>query len=98
MKKLLTAFLATVVLLAGASVFVHAFEIVLPDDEFETEVTFAPGDVNGDSEVNLNDYTLLARVINGASVIPEGDADVDGDDTISLNDYTKLARILNGAG
>ena len=62
-----------------------------------TDGSFAMGDVNGDGSVTLNDLTILARLINGATVAIEGDADVDADGSITLNDYTKLNRIINGA-
>ena len=96
MRKILAVFMSLVLTISIASAS-GAFEIVLPDDVFEEEVTFARGDVNGDGRVDLNDYTFLGRIINGATVAIGGDADVDVDGTISLNDFAKLSRILNGA-
>ena len=78
-------------------------EITYDDSVFNFVVTVRnpepnciPGDTNNDGTVDLNDYTYLMRILNGASVTIYPGADVDKNNLITLNDLTKLARILNG--
>ena len=79
MKKLLSVLLVSSMLLVCACAISYANDIVLPDDEFEEEgeVTFSRGDVDGNGLVNLDDFTLLGKIANGAAMEAGGDADVD---------------------
>lgn len=54
------------------------------------------GDVNGDGQVNLADYTLLKKYINtGGSInINEKNADVNGDGQVSFLDLLKLKTLV----
>ena len=54
---------------------------------------FVPGDIDGNSNVNLNDVTLLAQYVAKWNVdvnIPA--LDTDGNGSVNLNDVTRLAQ------
>ena len=97
MKKLLSVLLVSSMILASIYTVSYANDIVLPDDEFEEEVTFARGDVDGNGVVNADDCTLLSKIANGSSLKAEGDAEVDGNGVVNADDYTMLSKIANGA-
>jgi hypothetical protein len=58
----------------------------------------APGDVNGDGEVNIADVTIIVNYIFGR--VPEGfdedDADVNGDNEVNALDVVMLVGIIAG--
>lgn len=56
----------------------------------------APGDVNGDGDINLADVTLLLKYLASWEVTVSEAADVNGDDTITLADATLLLKHLAG--
>ena len=104
MKKLLSVLLVSSMILASIYTVSYANDIVLPDDEFEEEVTFARGDVDGNGVVNADDCTLLSKIANGSSLKAEGDADSDIKRSarqrlviVNADDYTMLSKIANGA-
>ena len=56
-----------------------------------------PGDVNGDGNVNMKDYSLLQQYLNNWDVtIIEPAADVNADKKINMKDYSLLQQYLNG--
>ncbi len=56
-----------------------------------------PGDVNGDSEINVYDITPIIRYINHlSSDIDITIADVNGDGEVNVFDITKIIRYING--
>ena len=55
-----------------------------------------PGDVNGDSKINVRDVVAAMRSMLGASVVCESAADVDRDGTVNARDIRKLMRYLVG--
>ena len=55
------------------------------------------GDVNGDGKINMKDYTLLQRYLNGwNAAIVRYNSEVTGDGKINMKDLTALQRYLNG--
>lgn len=97
MKRSLSFVFVSLIILVCVSVTVAAFEIVLPDDDFEDEVVYATGDVNGDGKVDTTDLSALSRFFSGGQVSVDGNADVNGDGTLTINDQTMLRRIFSGA-
>lgn len=67
-------------------------------DTFEIEIiAYLPGDVNGDNNVNMKDYSLFRQYLSGWEVkIESAVADVNGDNTINLKDLALLRQWLNG--
>ena len=56
-----------------------------------------PGDINGDTKVNMKDIVLLQQYLNGWNVaIDEAAANVNGDSTINMKDIVLLQQYLNG--
>lgn len=56
-----------------------------------------PGDVNGDTKVNMKDIVLIQQYLNGWDVkIDENAANVNGDKTINMKDVVLLQQYLNG--
>ena len=63
----------------------------------EETPTAAPGDVNGDGQVNSLDGLMLMRYLNGWSNVAISDAmDVNGDGQVNSLDGLILMRYLNG--
>ncbi len=64
-----------------------------------SEVTikdYIPGDVNGDSNVNMKDVVLLQQFLNDWNVeIDENAANVNGDTLINMKDIVLLQQYLN---
>jgi hypothetical protein len=59
------------------------------------ELDFTYGDVNGDGEVNMKDYMMLARYVlgrSGAENINLTAADVNGDGEVTMRDYMIIAN------
>lgn len=57
------------------------------------------GDVNGDGKVNISDYTVVKRVLQGIASIDtayEKAAHVSMRDKISITDYTRIKRYIQG--
>lgn len=68
-------------------------------EPLEEEPEYILGDINGDSEVTLNDYTMAKRAVMGTYVLDETQAlaaDINGDGEVTLNDYTILKRAVMG--
>ena len=69
---------------------------------FEIAVLTAPGDLDGDGEVGLADYTIFSLCLNGvsqppASSCPVGvDADFDDNGTVDLADFAVFSRLFAG--
>lgn len=60
-------------------------------------VSSIPGDINGDTKVNMKDIVLLQQYLNGWSVsIDETAANVNGDASINMKDIVLLQQYLNG--
>lgn len=60
-------------------------------------IVFVPGDVDGDSIVNLNDLVTIAQVQANWSVdYVEAALDTDGDGEFKLDDVVRLAQYLAG--
>jgi hypothetical protein len=55
---------------------------------------FAPGDANGDGELNMDDVVILSKYAAGYSVELSLGANTNGDDKINLSDAVHLARFL----
>lgn len=59
--------------------------------------TYVTGDISGDGEVDVSDYTGVANYIHGST--PAGfnskAADVDNSGTIDVSDYTGIANIIH---
>ena len=65
-----------------------------------TVSSYTPGDVNGDTKVDVSDYTGVANHILGIAqeVFIEKAGDVDGSGTIDVSDYTGIANhIMTGS-
>lgn len=64
---------------------------------------FLPGDLDGDSDVDLTDFALFAQCFSGANLPPAGGctpgvhADLDGDSDVDLTDFKLLSHNFNGA-
>lgn len=59
----------------------------------------APGDINGDGEVNAQDYMAVKRFVLGTLSLTEAQtagADVNGDGAADAQDYMMLKRIVLG--
>jgi len=57
---------------------------------------YIPGDVNGDSNVNMKDIVLLQQYLNDWDVeIDENAANVNGDSSINMKDIVLLQQYLN---
>lgn len=57
---------------------------------------YIPGDVNGDSNVNMKDIVLLQQYLNDWNVeIDENAANVNGDSIINMKDIVLLQQYLN---
>ncbi len=55
-----------------------------------------PGDVNGDGEVNRQDYILLRKYLSGEKAdINESNSDVNGDGIINTMDLIRLESIVS---
>ncbi len=53
------------------------------------------GDINGDSEINLTDYTMAKRIVMETYVVAYSNsnpADVNGDGSVTANDYILIKR------
>jgi len=60
-------------------------------------VTYTPGDINGDTKVNIRDLGLFQQYLNGWDVtIIEAAADVNGDNKLNIRDLGTLQQFLNG--
>lgn len=61
-------------------------------------VDFVPGDINGDTEVDLKDVTVLRRYLAGGYdvVVQQVALDVNRDGNVDLKDITHLRRALAG--
>ena len=70
-----------------------AFEV----DNGEVTVTdYVPGDVNGDTVVNMKDIVLLQQYLNDWDVtIDEAAANVNGDTSVNMKDIVLLQQYLN---
>ena len=55
---------------------------------------FAPGDANGDGELNMADVVAISKYAAGHSVELSLGANTNGDDKINLSDAVHLARFL----
>lgn len=56
-----------------------------------------PGDINGDTKINMKDIVLLQQYLNGWNVeIDKTAANVNGDTTINMKDIVLLQQYLNG--
>ncbi|MBE6708055.1 MAG: hypothetical protein E7578_02280 [Ruminococcaceae bacterium] len=97
MEKIVSLMFLSLVLVFNLFVVSGAFEIILPDDNFEEEIIYTGGDVNGDAMVNSSDLVLLRRYISGADVEIIGNADVNEDDAVNSTDVVILARRIAGA-
>ena len=84
----------------------YEYQTHCPNEQYATvefyldwaEATTLRGDVNGDSEVDINDVTLLIDVILGKSVEYNATAadcnTASGDGTIDINDVTALINYV----
>ena len=90
--------LAMFTVFANLCVAVSAFEIVLPDDEFNDggEIVCIPGDVNGDDSVDNADLSVLTLVLKGGSAENSVNPDVSGDGVVDNVDLSALTLILKG--
>lgn len=60
-------------------------------------VSSIPGDINGDTKVNMKDIVLLQQYLNGWNVsVDETSANVNGDASINMKDIVLLQQYLNG--
>ena len=85
--------------LAAEQVFNQAEEVVaVAAKDISVNVRkFAPGDANGDGEIDLRDATRLLQYFADWDVTVEKDAaDVNGDGEIDLRDATRLLQYLAG--
>ena len=84
MKKLLPLLLSAMLLVSMLCVGVLA-------------VSYTPGDINGDTKVNIRDLGLFQQHLNGWDVtIIEAAADVNGDNKLNIRDLGTLQQFLNG--
>ena len=54
----------------------------------------APGDINGDGEVNVSDVTALINKILGSSTYTNTVCDINGDGEINVSDVTALINLI----
>ena len=54
----------------------------------------APGDINGDGEVNVSDVTALINKILGSSTYSDAVCDINGDGEINVSDVTALINLI----
>ena len=54
----------------------------------------APGDINGDGEVNVSDVTALINKILGSSTYTDAVCDINGDGEINVSDVTALINMI----
>ena len=54
----------------------------------------APGDINGDGEVNVSDVTALINKILGSSTYSNAVCDINGDGEINVSDVTALINMI----
>ena len=54
----------------------------------------APGDINGDGEVNVSDVTALINKILGSSTYSDAVCDINGDGEINVSDVTALINMI----
>ena len=54
----------------------------------------APGDINGDGEVNVSDVTALINKILGSSTYTNTVCDINGDGEINVSDVTALINMI----
>ena len=54
----------------------------------------APGDINGDGEVNVSDVTALINKILGSSTYSNAVCDINGDGEINVSDVTALINLI----
>jgi hypothetical protein len=58
----------------------------------------APGDVDGDGVIGIDDITaLIDHILNSEATTVSPGADVDGDGIISIDDVTVLIDMLLGS-
>ena len=55
-----------------------------------------PGDVNGDSRVNVSDVSALINMILGLTAMNQTAADVNGDGRVNVSDVSALINIILG--
>lgn len=62
------------------------------------EIDFTPGDIDGDTKINLNDLVTIAQVQAGGYSVEyiEAALDTNGDGAFTLQDVTRLAQYLAG--
>ena len=80
-------------------VFNYAMETVSMDavSGGVSVVTYTPGDINGDTKVNIRDLGLFQQYLNGWDVqVIEAAADVNGDNKLNIRDLGTLQQFLNG--
>lgn len=66
-------------------------------DVIEPQPIVIPGDANGDSQVDINDVTLLISRVLGYNVeVIFDNSDLDGDNELSINDITAVIAIVLG--
>lgn len=55
-----------------------------------------PGDINGDTQVNIKDVIYLQKVLNGDKPTIVEYCDVNGDKEVNVKDVVRLQKMLNG--
>lgn len=84
----------------------HWLQVVVRDVNVPKEgitglnVTLLNGDVDGDNEVSLQDFSALVAAFGSGPGSPSWnlDADLDGDEDVTLNDFSILLRNFGAVG
>ena len=64
-------------------------------NSFEIDIySQAPGDINGDGEVNVSDVTALINKILGSNIYSNAVCDINGDGVINVSDVTALINMI----
>lgn len=95
MKRFVLIYMVALIIMVSFSVTSSAFEIVLPDYEFEDEI-YDLGDIDGNGEVNSVDLGNLSRYLAGGEIKIVGDGDITGDGYVMSNDLAALRRYFSG--
>ena len=84
------------VIASGKNYVTRKYTVTAADGNVSCEIKLnRPGDINGDGEVTVIDYTILLRHVKKTSTLDgyEFDcADINGDGKLSVLDYTRLLR------
>ena len=95
LKRLLALALVIVTLLQWVPVQAIAAAI----EDYKSNASFTPGDVNDDGVIDAKDVNLTRRYIAGGYddvVVVEPALDVNGDGIISARDVTLLRKFIAG--